>query len=393
MIDVFIIDDSALVRKLLSELIEQEAGMQVLGAAMDPIFAMDRLNKVGWPDVIILDIEMPRMDGITFLKQIMETRPTPVVICSTLSQEKADITLEALSLGAFECIEKPKLGLKDYVHNSKRTFLDAIKHAAKSKPHPTTVQSKPSSIRRKSELSNLSRKADLSQTQPDHSLDAEQNSNEILHQSRKDIDSYLPTPVRKRKFIETTDKIIVIGASTGGTKALEQLLSALPKDCPGIAIVQHMPEEFTKSFAKRLNELSAINVEEIDDEKRIIPGKAFVANGGRHLKILRKGAFYYAKSIAGPLVNRHCPSVDVLFRSTAQAAGPNATGIILTGMGKDGAKGMKDMSDTGSKTIAQDESSSVVFSMPKEAIALIPQITVLPLSKIPGHICNLFDLT
>lgn len=332
-VNVTVVDDSALVRQVLTQIIQEEPEFNLLFTASDPIFALDKM-KSAWPDVIILDIEMPRMDGLTFLKKIMAERPTPVIICSTLTQANSSLTMEALSSGAIEVLSKPQIGLKDFLSDSKKVFLDAIRAAS---------------------LSNLKRLT-IKHTNKTESL----NSNFFDTAPRlKSIGVGLTT---------TTEKVIAIGTSTGGTIALEYILTQLEPNCPGLVIVQHMPEKYTAAFADRLNKISKIEVREAQDKDRVLPGLALIAPGNKHMSLKRSGAQYYVEILDGPLVSRHRPSVDVLFRSVAKFAGSNAVGIIMTGMGDDGSSGLKEMHDNGAFTVAQDEDSCVVFGMPKEAI-------------------------
>ncbi|MCF5633063.1 chemotaxis-specific protein-glutamate methyltransferase CheB, partial [Pseudomonas syringae] len=321
--------------------------IHVMGAASDPIFAMSKLAQE-WPDVIVLDVEMPRMDGITFLKKIMSERPTPVVICSSLTQKGAETSLQALSAGAVEIITKPTTGLKNFLLESANELVAAIRAAANSN------------------VRNLGKRSAAPVLNPASKLTA---------------DAILPA-ASGHSMAQTTERIVAIGTSTGGTQALEAVLTALPRVCPGMVIVQHMPEKFTASFAERLNSLSQIEVREARNNDRILPGLALIAPGGKHMMVTRSGAYYHVQVIDGPLVNRHRPSVDVLFRSVAKFAGKNATGIIMTGMGDDGARGLKEMLDAGSSTVAQDEASCVVFGMPKEAIKLNAAQRIVPLQEI-----------
>ncbi|WP_372626942.1 chemotaxis response regulator protein-glutamate methylesterase [Arsukibacterium sp.] len=344
-IKVLLIDDSAVVRQVLQALLDKAPDIQVIGAASDPIFAMDKLARE-WPDVIVLDIEMPRMDGITFLKKIMQERPTPVVICSTLTEKGAETTMQAMAAGAVEIITKPKVGLKNFLQQSSAELLAAIRSAAQA------------------------RVKKLGKSQP------------LAHAAVKlTADSILPGS-GKEAMAQTTERIIAIGTSTGGTQALEYVLTALPRVSAGIVIVQHMPEKFTASFAERLNSLCQIEVREARNDDRVMPGLALIAPGGKHMLVKRSGAYYKVEVVDGPQVNRHRPSVDVLFRSVARFAGKNATGIIMTGMGDDGARGMKELFDAGAYTYAQDEESCVVFGMPKEAIKLGGVNQVINLSDI-----------
>lgn len=345
-IKVFIVDDSAVVRQVLTGLFDSLPGIKVVGAAPDPIFALSRMEK-DWPDVIVLDIEMPRMDGITFLKKLMAERPTPVVICSTLTARGAEVTMAAMSAGAVEIITKPTVNLKGFLQDSKTLLADAIKGAAHAR---------------------------LKKSAPAMGSTPKINADAVL------------APANLAAMAETTDRVVAIGTSTGGTQALEQVLTRLPRTSPGIVIVQHMPEAFTAAFAKRLDSLCEITVKEAEQNDRVIPGLALIAPGGKHMLLRRSGAQYRVEIKDGPLVSRHRPSVDVLFRSTAQAAGKNALGIIMTGMGDDGAHGMKELHDTGALCVAQDEASCVVYGMPKEAVKLGGVDGELPLSAIPNLI-------
>ncbi|VVM58778.1 Chemotaxis response regulator protein-glutamate methylesterase [Pseudomonas fluorescens] len=346
-ISVLLVDDSAVVRQVLLAILNDTPDMHVMGAASDPIFAMDKLARE-WPDVIVLDVEMPRMDGITFLKKIMSERPTPVVICSSLTQKGAETSLQALSAGAVEIITKPTTGLKNFLIESAAELVAAIRAAANSN------------------VRNLGKRPAIPVLAPASKLTA---------------DAILPA-ANGHAMAQTTERIVAIGTSTGGTQALEAVLTSLPRVCPGMVIVQHMPEKFTASFAARLNDLCQIEVREAKNNDRILPGLALIAPGGKHMMVTRSGAYYHAQVIDGPLVNRHRPSVDVLFRSVAKFAGKNATGIIMTGMGDDGARGLKEMLDAGSSTVAQDEASCVVFGMPKEAIKLNAAQRIMPLQEI-----------
>ncbi|SEI59563.1 two-component system, chemotaxis family, response regulator CheB [Allopseudospirillum japonicum] len=348
-IKVLLVDDSAVVRQVLTEFLSQTAGIEVIGAARDPLFALQLMQKQ-WPDVIILDIEMPRMDGITFLRKLMQERPTPVVICSSLTETGATTSLQAIAAGAVEIITKPKIGVKSFLSEARTQVIDAVRAAARARVQPIRTKTK------------------ILPVQPKLSADA------VL-------------PARNLSpLAETTDKVIAIGTSTGGTQALESVLTALPANTPGILVVQHMPEHFTHAFAQRLDTLSAMQVKEAQDGDRVLVGQVLIAPGGRHLLLRRQGAQYRVEIKDGPLVSRHRPSVDVLFRSAAQAAGANALGIIMTGMGDDGAAGLLEMKRAGAKTLAQDEASCVVFGMPKEAIRRGAVETVASLKEIPQWI-------
>ena len=325
MIKVFIVDDSALVRQVLTACLDSHPGIRVIGQAADPLFALDKMQRE-WPDVLVLDVEMPRMDGITFLRKIMAERPTPAIICSTLTEAGADITLEALAAGAVGIFTKARLGLKDSLQQIAGDLIRQIETAARSQPRamPRQATAQPAPPQEKSAAAGFA----------------------------------------------TTDRVVALGTSTGGTQALEVVLRQLPVDCPGIVIVQHMPEKFTAAFAQRLDGLCRIEVREAKHMDRVRSGLALIAPGGRHMQLKRSGAQYFVEVVDGPPVNRHKPSVDVLFRSVARHAGRNALGIIMTGMGDDGARGLLAMREAGARTVAQDEASCVVFGMPKEALRL-----------------------
>ncbi|MGB4073940.1 protein-glutamate methylesterase/protein-glutamine glutaminase [Pseudomonas sp.] len=347
-IKVMIVDDSAVMREVMQQLLAPHKDIEVVGAAMDPLLAMQKMKTV-WPDVILLDVEMPRMDGITFLRQIMATRPTPVVICSTLTEKGAAITLQALSAGAVEVITKPTMGLRDFLQDSAQEMLTAIRTAAKARVRSAAAPT-------------------LSKAE-----------------SRAAVDVVVsPPPSVGLQNLRTSERIVVLGTSTGGTQALEHVLSQLPRSAPAIAIVQHMPEKFTRSFAERLDSLCAIEVREAQNGDRLLPGLALIAPGGKHMLVKRSGGQYLVEVKDGPLVSRHRPSVDVLFRSAATQAGRNVLAVIMTGMGDDGARGLKELHETGAKTYAQDEESCVVFGMPKEAIKLGGVDQVIALDDIPS---------
>lgn len=347
-INVMVVDDSAVVRKVLQDVLIRDPEIHVQGAAADPIFALNRMNKQ-WPDVIVLDIEMPRMDGITFLRKIMAEHPTPVVICSTLTEKGAETTMQALSAGAVSIVTKPKVGLKDFLQDAAADITQAVKAAARAN------------------VRNLQPKSTAT-------VEPKLNADVVLKSSAQ---ATMP---------RTTEHIVALGTSTGGTQALESVLTALPANAPGIVIVQHMPEKFTASFAQRLDSICEIRVREAGNNDRVLPGQALIAPGGKHMLLKRNGAQYHVEVVDGPLVNRHKPSVDVLFRSVAKFAGKNAVGFIMTGMGDDGARGLKEMQEAGAVTIAQDEKSCVVFGMPKEAIALGAADKVVSLTGIPAEI-------
>jgi len=351
-IHVLIVDDSHLVRESLTEILASDPMIEIIGAAPDAIIASEIIAKKN-PDVILLDIEMPRMDGLTFLKKIMDQHPMRVVICSSLSVEGSEIAFKAFEYGAVEIITKPKLGTHQFFEEAKIHICDVVKAAAKV---------------------DLNRKSAW----------------QTAGQSKLSADA-IQAKSESNAMAETTEKIIVVGASTGGTEALKTFLESLPLDTPGIAIVQHMPEHFTKAFAKKLDSLCKISVKEAQDGDSLIRGRALIAPGNFHMLVKRSGASYYVEIKDGPLVSRHRPSVDVLFRSACRYAGKNAIGIILTGMGDDGAKGLLELKENGAHTIVQDEKSCVVFGMPNEAIKLGAAVSILPLDRIASHIithCN-----
>ena len=342
-IKVLIVDDSAVVRQTLQEILSSDPQIEVIAVAADPFIAADKIRD-NVPDVITMDVEMPRMDGITFLQKIMNQHPISVVIYSSLTGEGTDTTLKALEYGAVEIITKPRMGTKQFLEESRVRICDAVKAA---------------SLAHLKRISLTNRKASPKLT----------------------ADAVIAKP-SSRAMVQTTEKIVVVGASTGGTEALRVFLEAMPPDAPGIVIVQHMPEHFTSAFAKRLDGLCRVTVKEASDNDSVIRGQALIAPGNRHTLLKRSGARYYVEVKDGPLVCRHRPSVDVLFRSAARYAGKNTVGVIMTGMGDDGARGMLEMKEAGGYNIAQDEATSVVFGMPNEAIRRGGVDKVLPLENI-----------
>ena len=347
-IRVLIVDDSAVVRQNLTEIINSDPMLEVMGTASDPFVAAKKI-KHEVPDVITLDIEMPRMDVLTFLKKIMSQYPMPVVVISSLTGKGTETGFKALEFGAVEIITKPFLSTKDFIQESRIRICEAVKGAAHAKLKRKVV------------------------------------SNSIKVEPKYSADVIIP-PTRNKSMIKTTEIVVSVGASTGGTEAITTFLKGMPLDSPGIVIVQHMPEQFTKSFANRLNEICQVSVKEAENGDTIIRGRALIAPGNFHTMVKRSGARYYVEVKSGPFVNRHRPSVDVLFRSTAKYAGANAVGIIMTGMGDDGAKGLLEMKQAGAKTIAQDQETSIVFGMPREAIKLGAADKVLPLEKISTYL-------
>lgn len=344
-IKVLVVDDSSVVRQTLSSILESDRGIKVIATAGNPYIAVNKIRKEE-PDVITLDIQMPRMDGITFLQRIMGQHPIPVVICSSLTEKNSALALKAMQTGAVEIIQKPKVGTKKFLEESKVLITDAVKAAARAR------------------VDKVAAEAPVPMVTP-----------KLL------ADAVLAKP-KSHAMMVTTDKVIVVGASTGGTEALRTFISGMPMDSPGMVIVQHMPEHFTTSFAHHLDQISSVTVKEAENGDTLIRGRVLLAPGNRHSMIRRSGARYYVEVRDGPLVCRHRPSVDVLFRSAARYAGSNAVGVIMTGMGDDGARGMKELKDAGARTIAQDEKTCVVFGMPQEAIKLGGVDKVLPLGRI-----------
>lgn len=348
-IRVLIVDDSAVVRQTLADILSSDPLIEVMATASDPFIAAERLREE-IPDVITLDVEMPRMDGITFLHKIMSQHPIPVVMCSSLTDAGSETALKALEYGAVEIIQKPRLGTKQFLEESRINICDTIKAAAQAR------------LRRVPAVKR--------------SVAPKLSADVILDKAAS------------RAMIQTTEKVVVVGASTGGTEALRVFLETLPADTPGIVVVQHMPEGFTRSFAQRLDSLCRINVKEADNNDTVIRGRALIAPGNRHVLLKRSGARYFVEIKEGPLVSRHRPSVDVLFRSAARYAGKNAVGVIMTGMGDDGANGMLEMKQAGAYTIAQDEASCVVFGMPQEAIKRGGVDLVAPLDRIAREVLH-----
>jgi two-component system chemotaxis response regulator CheB len=356
-IQVLIVDDSAVVRQVLTAVLDREPGIHVAGTAADPIFAMERMNK-NWPDVVILDVEMPRMDGITFLKKLMSVRPTPVVICSTLTEKGAETTMEAMAAGAVGFVTKPTSGLKSFLEDDAGEIVQAIRSAAAGDMRRVKAAS-------------------------------------VAMAGRVPRQASAPTPVAvgaagaaapRRAMPVTTDRLVAIGTSTGGTQALELVLTSLPRVSPGIVIVQHMPEKFTAAFAARLNQLCESEVLEATNGERVLPGRVLIAPGGLHMTVERDGAQYRVRIADGPRVNRHKPSVDVLFQSVARSAGSNALGVIMTGMGDDGARGLLQMREAGARTVGQNEATCVVYGMPAVAVKLGATEREVPLNSIAGVI-------
>ena len=381
-IKVLVVDDSAVVRQSLSAILEADPEIEVMGTAADPIIAVKKIMREV-PDVITLDIEMPRMDGLTFLRKIMAQRPIPVVVISSLTTKGTEAAMKALEYGASEVIGKPSMNPDVFFQESHIMLCDAVKAAAMSKlrrikaddimekVNPTRPAPAPQPVSRISTVRTTIPSASISNVQPKYTADA------VLEKCSSS-DLVIPT-----------EKIIAIGSSTGGTEAIRVLLRSMPEDMPGIAIVQHMPEGFTRSFSNSLDQISRLSVKEAENGDKLYKGRVLIAPGNKHMLIKRVGKEYFVEVKEGPLVNRHRPSVDVLFRSAARYAGSNAIGIILTGMGNDGAKGMKEMHDAGAHTIAQDEQSCVVYGMPKEAVKEGGVDDVVALDNITRHLVSI----
>ncbi|MGE0383792.1 MAG: chemotaxis response regulator protein-glutamate methylesterase [Gammaproteobacteria bacterium] len=345
-VGVVIVDDSAVVRQVLAAELGRDPGIEVIAACPDPLLALERM-KARWPDVILTDVEMPRMDGVTFVRKIMSERPTPIVVCSSLTETGAATTVQVLAAGAVQVVAKPRLAVKQFLLDAGESLADAVKSAARAR----VARMLPAQVKRP-----------------------------------------VPTPGKTtaiEAMARTTDRVVAIGTSTGGTQALETVLTALQADCPGIVVVQHMPERFTAAFAARLNGLCDIEVREAAGGDRVMTGRALIAPGGRHMRLVRSGAQYQVEIVDGPPVNRHRPSVDVLFNSVAKVAGRNALGIIMTGMGDDGAAGLAQMRCAGARTLGQDEASCVVYGMPAAAMQRGAVEREIPLGQIAGEIARI----
>jgi len=375
-IQVLIVDDSAVVRQVLTAVLDREPGIHVSGTAADPIFAMERMNR-DWPDVVILDVEMPRMDGITFLKKLMSVRPTPVVICSTLTERGAETTMQAMVAGAVGFVTKPKSGLKSFLEGDAGEIVQAVRSAAAG----DIRRVKAASVALAGGSSSTGNRSSAGGNGSSANLSSAGTAGGTARTGTKAGPARVPTvlPV-------TTDRLIAIGTSTGGTQALELVLSSLPRVAPGIVVVQHMPPMFTAAFADRLDSVCEAEVVEASDGDRVLPGRVLIAPGGLHMTVIRDGAQYRVRIADGPRVNRHKPSVDILFESVAKSAGRNALGVIMTGMGDDGARGLLQMRLAGARTVGQDQATCVVYGMPAVAHKLGAVDVEVPLNSIASQI-------
>lgn len=354
-IKVLVVDDSALIREMLSEILNSDPAIEVIGTARDPYDAREKIKSLN-PDVLTLDVEMPKMDGVTFLRNLMRLRPMPVVMISSLTEQGADVTLQALEMGAVDFVSKPKIDVAHSLEDYTTEILNKVKiaSAAQVRPLPGKLRVVPG-------------------------VEQKNSADAVL------------TAGGSKKHFKTTDQLIAIGASTGGTEAIRDVICTLPAATPGIVVTQHIPAAFSRPFAERVNAQSLMTVCEAQDGQQILPGHVYIAPGDRHLMVERSGARFVCRLNDGPLVNRHKPAVDVLFRSVAQNIGHNAIGVILTGMGDDGARGLKEMRDAGASTVAQDEKTSVVWGMPGEAVKLGGAESVLPLDAIAGKVMQLVE--
>jgi two-component system chemotaxis response regulator CheB len=352
-----VIDDSAVVRQVLTGLLNRQPDLTVTHAVADPILAMERMRQ-NWPDVVVLDVEMPRMNGITFLRRIMGERPTPVVICSSMTEKGARTSMDALEAGAVAVVTKPQLDLYQTTSESVEELLAAVRSAAQA-----NMQRMAQRTERATPAPSPAMAAPATSAPP-----AASAVSTAVQGDRLNADVILPPAMQGDRAPPSTDRIVALGMSTGGTQALERVLVGLPPQAPGMVVVQHMPEQFTAAFADRLDKLCQVTVREARNNDQLTAGLVLIAPGGKHLLLRRSGPRYYVEVVDGPLVNRHRPSVDVLFRSVAKSAGPNALGVIMTGMGDDGAAGLLEMRQAGSRTLAQDEQSCIVYGMPREAV-------------------------
>ncbi len=369
MVKVLIVDDSALVRKMLKEMLSSDPLIEVVGTAQDPYDAREKIKQLH-PDVLTLDVEMPKMDGVTFLKNLMRLHPLPVVMVSTLTEKGADVTFEALDLGAVDFVTKPKIDLVN-------TFEDYTVEICRKVSNASRVSKFMLERQYQRYVANQEKKPEIAAYPSTASTE------------KRSVDSVLPKTGFNNRHFRTTDKVIALGASTGGTEAIKEVLMRLPATAPGIVITQHIPAAFSNPFAKRMNTVSEMTVMEAEDGQQILPGHVYIAPGDKHLMVVRDGARYVCKLNDGDPVNRHKPAVDVMYRSVLQNVGPNAVAVLLTGMGADGAVGMKELQEIGVPTIAQDEKTSVVWGMPGEAVKLGAADHVLSLEVIPEKILSL----
>lgn len=383
-IKVLIVDDSALVRRILTDVLSAQPDITVVGAAADPYMARDQIKALN-PDVLTLDVEMPRMDGLEFLRRLMQLRPMPVVMVSSLTEAGSETALQALELGAIDVVGKPRAGVASSLAEYGDEIASKIRIAARAR-----VQALRSHLPANGQIANPGKLVGIQKARP------MRNGSPAVHPTAAEVPERLSAdailPIDHHRKLRTTERIVVLGASTGGTEAIRVVLDALPADAPALLIAQHMPAAFTASFARRLDTSARMVVKEAQDGERALPGHAYVAPGYAHLMLDRSGANYILRLNEGPAVNRHRPSVDVLFRSAANTAGANAVGVILTGMGSDGAEGLKELRECGAHTIAQNEESCVVFGMPREAIARGAASEILPLDRIASAIVQAVQL-
>ena len=367
-IKVLIVDDSALVRKMLQEMLSTDPAIQVVGTAFDPFDAREKIKQLH-PDVLTLDVEMPKMDGVTFLKNLMRLHPVPVVMVSTLTEKGADVTFEAMDLGAVDFVTKPKIDLAHTFEDYTVEICTKVKTAGK-------VSKRMLERQYARYVANQTKRPVMA-------------SASVTSEQKRSTDAVLPKSSFNSKHFKTTDKVVALGASTGGTEAIKEVLMRLPATAPGIVITQHIPAAFSGPFAKRMDTITEMTVQQAQDGQQILPGHVYIAPGDKHLMIARDGARYVCRLNDGPPVNRHKPSVDVIYRSVVQNVGPNAIGVLLTGMGADGAAGMKELQDVGAPTMAQDEKTSVVWGMPGEAVKLGAANFVMPLEQVASKILEL----
>lgn len=372
-IKVLVVDDSALVRQMMFEMLNSDPMLEVVGCASDPYIARDMIKELH-PDVLTLDVEMPRMDGVSFLRNLMRLHPMPVVMVSSLTERGADVTLEAMDLGAVDFVTKPKIDLAHTFENYAEEIRRKVKMASR--------------VSREMLERQYERYAANQQNRPKVEVMPVAAVPTRVVSEKLTADAVIQKQAAPARHFKTTDKIIALGASTGGTEAIKEVLMRLPATCPGIVISQHIPAAFSEPFAKRMDTVSQMTVMQAVDGQQILPGHVYIAPGDKHLLVVRDGARYVCRLNDGPPVNRHKPSVDVMFRSVAQNVGVNAIGVLLTGMGADGAQGLKEIQEAGAPTIAQDQKTSVVWGMPGEAVKLGAADKVLALDVIPKNILD-----